>query len=182
MLLNKKWKDYGKNQAFVQEASSSIFDIIKNLKAKAFILNIIIKNNKIRTVSPGRLFLNKPRSIYSQFCCFPEHLPNCSASDFNHSVPPCFSTVIHNHFCMWVVFFFPCSVLSFPSKGLIQLMFCTANFSQSPFPLHSPSPMSFKFLLAEKRVSPSPSWYFYSMTHLNTSRLHKATSTTRSIL
>lgn len=64
----------------------------------------------------------------------------------------------------------PPSILNFPSKGLIQLMFCTANFSQSPFPLCSPSPasftlcspspVSFTFLLAEKRVSPCPSWYF----------------------
>lgn len=61
---------------------------IKNLKHSFWTLSLRT-TTKIRTVSTEELFF-KYKLNYSQFCCFPEHLPNYSSFRFQPSVPSLF--------------------------------------------------------------------------------------------
>lgn len=69
-------------------AAYSILPKIKNLKHLfwTWLLRTRTKSEQFLLES----FLNTKQSIYSQFCCFHEHLPNYSALDFNHSVTSLF--------------------------------------------------------------------------------------------
>lgn len=62
---------------------------IKNLK-HSFWTSSLKTTTKIRTVSTEELFFLKYKLNYSQFCCFPEHLPNYSSFRFQPSVPSLF--------------------------------------------------------------------------------------------